>query len=253
LCPVPSKASAPVVSKLLHARKRPKSARVSPSTSCPRSIPPQQESEGASIPRTSHSIVPVPKISHNANLVSARVPDTLEETVPLGEAVDAVVALAHCAHEAAKRVDLVLAGVAAVLVNLGDADLDRAVVLGLDDAVGRAALAGDVPAQRKIRLVCILLIPPLGGFPGAEGFLGSRCKFRGVAYRSTSSPRSFSILTVVWVVRGGFWVVSVAARVLICRPCRLSRSLCSSVVKFAVGGLCGGRNEAARRSAKPKR
>jgi hypothetical protein len=24
------------------------------------------------------------------------------------------------------------------------------VVLGLDDAVGRAALAGDVPAQRKI-------------------------------------------------------------------------------------------------------
>jgi hypothetical protein len=49
-----------------------------------------------------------------------------------------------------------------------------------------------------------------------------------------------------------FWVVSVAARVLICRPCRLSRSLCSSVVKFAVGGLCGGRNDAARRSAKPK-
>lgn len=30
-----------------------------------------------------------------------------------------------------------------------------------------------------------------------EGFRGSRCGiFRGVAYRSTSSPRSFSILTV---------------------------------------------------------
>jgi hypothetical protein len=84
-----------------------------------------------------------------ANLVSARVPDTLEVTVPLGEAVHAVVALAHRAHEAAERVDLVLAGVAAVLVDLGDADLDGAVVLGLDDAVGRAALAGDVPAQRK--------------------------------------------------------------------------------------------------------
>jgi hypothetical protein len=242
LCPVPSKASAPVVSKLLHARKRPKSARVSPSTSCPRSIPPQQESEGASIPRTSHSIVPVPKISHNANLVSARVPDTLEETVPLGEAVDAVVALAHCAHEAAKRVDLVLAGVAAVLVNLGDADLDGAVVLGLDDAVGRAALAGDVPAQRKIKLVCILFNPPSGGCPGAEGFRGCSLRISGVRLQVDK------LAAVVFHFDGcvggerRFWVVSVAARVLICRPCRLSRSLCSSVVKFAVavGFAAGG-------------
>jgi hypothetical protein len=85
---------------------------------------------------------------HNS-LVSARVPDVLE-AVALGEAVHAVVALAHGADEAAEGVDLVLASVTAVLVNLGDGDLDRAVVLGLDDAVGRAALAGDVPAQRKI-------------------------------------------------------------------------------------------------------
>lgn len=110
--------------------------------------PASTREQGASNPRTSHSIVPVPKISHSANLVSARVPDTLKVAVPLGEAVHAVVALAHCAHEAAKRVDLVLASVTAVLVHLGDADLNRAVVLGLDDAVGRAALAGDVPAQR---------------------------------------------------------------------------------------------------------
>lgn len=33
---------------------------------------------------------------------------------------------------------------AAGLVNLGDGDLDGAVVLGLDDAVGGRALAGDV-------------------------------------------------------------------------------------------------------------
>ena len=79
-----------------------------------------------------------------ANLVSARVPDTLEVAVPLGEAVHAVVALAHRAHEAAERVDLVLAGVAAVLVDLCDADLHRGVVLGLDDAAGGAALAGDI-------------------------------------------------------------------------------------------------------------
>ena len=108
-----------------------------------------------SSPRTSHPnhsrIPPRKKLLNTiSNLVSARVPDVLEEAVPLGEAVHAVVALAHGADEAAKSVDLVLASVTAVLVNLGDGDLDRAVVLGLDDAVGRAALAGDVPAQRKI-------------------------------------------------------------------------------------------------------
>jgi hypothetical protein len=92
-------------------------------------------------------------LPQNNPLVSTRVPDVLEEAVALGEAVHAVVALAHGADEAAEGVDLVLASVTAVLVNLGDRDLDRAVVLGLDDAVGRAALAGDVPAQEKYGLV----------------------------------------------------------------------------------------------------
>jgi hypothetical protein len=117
---------------------------------------PEQEIEAHRIhPRTSHSIVPVlEKRSPTTNsLVSARVPDVLEEAVALSEAVHAVVALTHGADEAAESVDLVLASVTAVLVNLGDRDLDRAVVLGLDDAVGRAALAGDVPAQEKYGLV----------------------------------------------------------------------------------------------------
>jgi len=154
-----------------------------------------------------------------ANLVSARVPDTLEVAVPLGEAVHAVVALAHCAHEAAKRVDLVLAGVAAVLVDLGDADLDGAVVLGLDDAVGRAALAGDVPAQRKNNGLVkgyVLFFPSQFLLVDSGGLGGCWCwgvgrglsweslgVFRGVAYRSTSSPRSFSILTVLVGVEKG--------------------------------------------------
>ena len=52
---------------------------------------------------------------------------------------------------------------------------------------------------------------------GKEGFRGSRCGFfRGVAYRSTSSPRSFSILTVFGGVVRRVWVVLVVARVLIC-------------------------------------
>lgn len=58
--------------------------------------------------------------------------------------VQAVVTLTHRPHEPAERIGLVLAGVSAVLVNLGDLDLYRGVVLGGYEAVGRAALAGDV-------------------------------------------------------------------------------------------------------------
>jgi hypothetical protein len=65
-----------------------------------------------------------------------RAPDVLEEAVLLCEPVEAVVALAHGADETADGVGLGLAGVATVLVNLGDADLDGTMVLGPDDATG---------------------------------------------------------------------------------------------------------------------
>lgn len=44
----------------------------------------------------------------------------------------------------------------AVLVNLGDGDLDGAVVLGLDDAVGSAALARDVAGRTRISISAFL-------------------------------------------------------------------------------------------------
>lgn len=76
--------------------------------------------------------------------LSAGAPYVLEEAVPLGQPVERVVAFAHGAHETAQSICLVLAGIASILVDLADADLDRSVVLGLDDAAGGAALAGDV-------------------------------------------------------------------------------------------------------------
>lgn len=77
--------------------------------------------------------------------LSLSAPDALDEAVALGQSVEGVVALAHGSDETAEGVDVVLAlDGTAVLVNLGDGDLDRAVILGLDDAVGGAALAGDV-------------------------------------------------------------------------------------------------------------
>lgn len=84
------------------------------------------------------------RTSHMPSL-SLTAPDVLEETIALGQSVHRIVALAHCADEAAEGVDVVLAGDgAAVLVDLGHGDLDGAVVLGLNDPVGGAALAGDV-------------------------------------------------------------------------------------------------------------
>lgn len=77
--------------------------------------------------------------------LSLGAPDALEETVSLGQSVQGVVALAHRSDEAAEGIGVVLAlNGTAVLVNLRNRDLDGAVVLGLDDAVGGAALAGDV-------------------------------------------------------------------------------------------------------------
>lgn len=70
------------------------------------------------------------------NHLTRRAPDGLEEAVLLCEPVKAVVGLAHGANEAGDGVDLVVTGVAAVLVNLADAQLDRGVVLGPDDASG---------------------------------------------------------------------------------------------------------------------
>lgn len=86
-------------------------------------------------------------------------PHVLEVTVTLGQAVERVIALAAGADEAAQSVGVVLAGVAAVLVNLADGELNRGVVVGLDDAVGGAALARDVAGKKE--LVLVLDLPNL--------------------------------------------------------------------------------------------
>ena len=77
-------------------------------------------------------------------------PDLVQESSLLAKAVHRVISLAHGAYEASERKRCVLSGCAALGGNVGNGDLDRGVVLGADDAVGGAALAGDV-AARDIR------------------------------------------------------------------------------------------------------
>jgi hypothetical protein len=102
------------------------------------SVPPKGSSESEFLSPSAwvrqlvpHSLAAsvVPQL-HIPNHLPRRAPDALEEAILLCEPVEAVVALAHGAHEAGEGVDLVVAGVAAVLVNLADADLDGGVVLG---------------------------------------------------------------------------------------------------------------------------
>lgn len=84
------------------------------------------------------------------SILSLGAPDALQQAVTLSEAVHGVVRLAHGADESTQGVDVVLSrNRVTLLVNLGDGDLHGAVVLGLDNAIGGRALAGDVAALRK--------------------------------------------------------------------------------------------------------
>jgi len=78
-------------------------------------------------------------------------PDVLDEAVALSKAVQGIVALAHGPNESAEGIDVVLAlDGTAVLVDLGDGNLNRGVILGLDDAVRGAALARDVTVNEAV-------------------------------------------------------------------------------------------------------
>jgi len=114
-------------------------------------------------------------------------PDVLEQAVALGQAVQSIVALTHGTHETREGVDDVLAlDGTAVLVDLCDSDLAGAVVLGLDDPPGGRALAGDVAGGSGVSQDCM-----------RHGLSNARDSSSGKAsYRSTISPRSFSIFAI---------------------------------------------------------
>lgn len=91
---------------------------------------------------------------------------------------------------------MVLAGVAAVLVNLANVDLDRGVVLGLNDAVGRRALAGDVTVEWRGMLDMMSFFCVLSDAAGAS--ISMRVVFAKVSIANllaTLNPPSFFFIS----------------------------------------------------------
>jgi hypothetical protein len=90
------------------------------------------------------------------------------------------------------------------------------VVLGLDDAASGAALAGDVTIASQLARLLAQKLAEVKNWPGGvdEVCTGLAREWEDT-HRSTSSPRSFSM---VINVRVRVWVVF--AGVLACRCCR---------------------------------
>lgn len=86
---------------------------------------------------------------HKHLRLSASAPHPLEVPILLRQPVHTVVTLAHRAHESTQSVDLVVAGVAAVLAYFADGDLDGGMVGSFDNAVGGGTLAGDVTVRAE--------------------------------------------------------------------------------------------------------
>ncbi len=125
--------------------------------------------------------IPVNNIpAAHASSLADPAPHILQQPVPLAQAVQRIVTLAHGAHEAAQRVDLVLARVPSVLVDLSDGDLYGSVVFGFDDAVGGAALAGHVAGEGTQKVSSLfggifsLGLTKRGGLEGGEEVLTGR-------------------------------------------------------------------------------
>lgn len=72
-------------------------------------------------------------------------PHRLEKSIPLRQPIQTIIALGPRAHKPAQRVHLVLARIAARLVDFTHGDLHAGVVFRFYYAVGGGAFAGDVP------------------------------------------------------------------------------------------------------------
>lgn len=86
----------------------------------------------------------------HTNLTGVR-PDVLQQTVLLSQSVQGVVSLTSTSDVTAQSVGGGgTSNGSALLIDVGDVDLDRSVVLGLDNSVGGRALSWDVQFNLKM-------------------------------------------------------------------------------------------------------
>lgn len=125
----------------------------------------------------------------------------MEIAIALEDPVDGVVGLTLGPDEAAEGVHLGLAGVAAVLVDLGDGELDRGVILGLDQAVGRRALARDVTV-----MIEVVSRRSLGKNVGSDGrFINRHGEMVDVSRAGLCRNRGSKSISTCRNVSSSFW------------------------------------------------
>jgi hypothetical protein len=148
----------------------------------------------------------------------ASAPYVLQESITLCQSVQSIITLSHCSYETAKSVNLALPGQTAVLIDLSDRNLDRRVVLGLNDAVGCAALSWDVAMESRVSTSPRRL---LHSFDNKSQFWLSHTDRRVLPYRSP--------FWRIFDVKISLWMGSVEIR-------RLAQSF---VILDVAGTLCG--------------
>ena len=115
-------------------------------------------------------------------------PHILQQPVSLRQPIQAIIPLPHRPHKPAQRIHLVLPRVPTILIDFSDRDLHRRVVFGFNYAIGGATLPGDIAMRLTGEIGCRRRARVFGGIE---------------AYRSTSSPFSFSMVRKVVLAIGG--------------------------------------------------
>lgn len=74
-------------------------------------------------------------------------PHILQQPIALSKTINAIIGFPHRANETTKSIGDIFPGIATILIYLADRDLNRSMILCLDDSVCGGALSGDVAGK----------------------------------------------------------------------------------------------------------
>lgn len=122
------------------------------------------------------------RLYFNIHILTGVRPDVLQQTVLLSQSVQRVVSLTSGSDVTRQSVGGNLGGSSSLSVNVGNVDLDRGVVLGLDDSVRSRALSWDVQFHLMLVYVGVGINANMGPrlrgrFPNDGGLILDSCVF----------------------------------------------------------------------------